>query len=392
MKICIFGGTFDPIHKGHLHIAKNALSEFSLDKVIFMPSGVSYMKKDVTPSIHRFNMIKEAIKGIDGFEISDIEIKREGYTYTADTLDQLKIIYPSDDLYFLIGTDTLFMIEKWYKFEYLLENLKFLVADRNDPESKKKADELKDKYNADIQFMNCDFYNISSTELRKEIADTNYDEYVCKDINENVFDYIKSNHLYKPLTDAEMITLLSKDLKESRLIHTLGVMDTASALAKANGADIKKCEKAALLHDCAKYMPIDEMIAICERNFIELNDLEKADEGLLHSKAGACLAYEKYGIKDSEIIEAIKWHTTGKPDMSLIEKIIFISDYIEPNRTHSDKLPMYRMIAMVDINLVCMNILKDTIDYLESINKKIDSKTIETYQFYKKLIEERDKI
>lgn len=392
MKICIFGGTFDPIHKGHLHIAKNALSEFSLDKVIFMPSGVSYMKKDVTPSIHRFNMIKEAIKGIDGFEISDIEIKREGYTYTADTLDQLKIIYPSDDLYFLIGTDTLFMIEKWYKFEYLLENLKFLVADRNDPESKKKADELKDKYNAEIQFMNCDFYNISSTELRKEIADTNYDEYVCKDINENVFDYIKSNHLYKPLTDAEMITLLSKDLKESRLIHTLGVMDTASALAKANGADIKKCEKAALLHDCAKYMPIDEMIAICERNFIDLNDLEKVDEGLLHSKAGACLAYEKYGIKDSEIIEAIKWHTTGKPDMSLIEKIIFISDYIEPNRTHSDKLPMYRMIAMVDINLVCMNILKDTIDYLESINKKIDSKTIETYQFYKKLIEERDKI
>ena len=134
------------------------------------------------------------------------------------------------------------------------------------------------------------------------------------------------------------------------------------------------------------------MIAICERNFIELNDLEKADEGLLHSKAGACLACEKYGIKDSEIIEAIKWHTTGKPDMSLIEKIIFISDYIEPSRTHSDKLPMYRMIAMVDINLVCMNILKDTIDYLESINKKIDSKTIETYQFYKKLIEERDKI
>ena len=392
MKICIFGGTFDPIHKGHLHIAKNALSEFSLDKVIFMPSGVSYMKKDVTPSIHRFNMIKEAIKGIDGFEISDIEIKREGYTYTADTLDQLKIIYPSDDLYFLIGTDTLFMIEKWYKFEYLLENLKFLVADRNDPESMKKADELKDKYNADIQFMNCDFYNISSTELRKEIADTNYDEYICKDINESVFDYIKSNHLYKPLTDAEMITLLSKDLKESRLIHTLGVMNTASALAKANGADIKKCEKAALLHDCAKYMPIDEMIAICERNFIELNNLEKVDEGLLHSKAGACLACEKYGIKDSEIIEAIKWHTTGKPDMSLIEKIIFISDYIEPNRTHSDKLPMYRMIAMVDINLVCMNILKDTIDYLESINKKIDSKTIETYQFYKKLIEERDKI
>ena len=110
---------------------------------------------------------------------------------------------------------------------------------------------------------------------------------------------------------------------------------------------------------------------------------------MLHSKAGACLAYEKYGIKDSEILEAIKWHTTGKPDMSLIEKIIFISDYIEPNRTHSDKLPMYRMIAMADINIVCMNILKDTLDYLESINKKTDEMTVLTYQYYKKLISER---
>lgn len=389
MKICIFGGTFDPIHKGHIHIAKNALSEFHLDKVIFMPSGNSYMKKDVTPSIHRLNMLKKAIEGMEGFELSDLEIKREGYTYTADTVDYLKEHYPDDKLYFLIGTDTLFMLEKWYKFEYLFENLIFIVADRNDKESSKKADEYKEKYNANIMFLNCDFLDISSTVIREEILSTSYDDYKCQDINEEVFDYIKSNHLYKPLSDAEMIMLLSKDLKESRLLHTLGVMDTASALAKAHGADVRKCETAALLHDCAKYMPIDEMIAICERNFIKLSDLEKEDEGLLHSKAGACLAYEKYGIKDSEILEAIKWHTTGKPDMSLIEKIIFISDYIEPNRTHSDKLPMYRMIAMADINIVCMNILKDTLDYLESINKKTDEMTVLTYQYYKKLISER---
>ena len=389
MKICIFGGTFDPIHKGHIHIAKNALSEFQLDKVIFMPSGNSYMKKEVTPSIHRLNMLKKAIEGMEGFELSDLEIKREGYTYTADTVDYLKEHYPDDKLYFLIGTDTLFMLEKWYKFEYLFENLIFIVADRNDKESSKKAEEYKEKYNANIMFLNCDFLDISSTAIREEILSTSYDDYKCQDINEEVFDYIKSNHLYKPLSDAEMIMLLSKDLKESRLLHTLGVMDTASALAKAHCADVRKCETAALLHDCAKYMPIDEMIAICERNFIKLSDLEKEDEGLLHSKAGACLAYEKYGIKDSEILEAIKWHTTGKPDMSLIEKIIFISDYIEPNRTHSDKLPMYRMIAMADINIVCMNILKDTLDYLESINKKTDEMTVLTYQYYKKLISER---
>ena len=132
------------------------------------------------------------------------------------------------------------------------------------------------------------------------------------------------------------------------------------------------------------------MIAICERNFIELNELEKKKNSLLHSKAGACLAYEKYGIKDKEILDAIKYHTTGKPDMSLIEKIIFVSDFIEPGRTHSEKLPMYRMIAMADINLVCMNILKDTLDYLKSLNEEIDPLTEETYAFYKNLINERN--
>ena len=146
MKVCIFGGTFDPIHKGHIHIAKNALSEFSLDKVIFMPTGCSYMKKDVTPSIHRLNMLKLAVDGIEKFEVSLLEVEREGYTYTKDTVEIYKKENPEDELYFLIGTDTLFMIEKWYEPEYLFENLIFLVADRNDEKSQNKAEELKSKY------------------------------------------------------------------------------------------------------------------------------------------------------------------------------------------------------------------------------------------------------
>jgi len=389
MKICISGGTFDPIHNAHIKIAEIALSQFALDKVIFMPSGNSYMKSDVTPSIHRFNMLKLAIEGMDKFEISDLEIKRAGYTYTKDTVAYFKEHFPNDELYFLIGTDTLHMLDKWYMFEYLFENLIFIVADRGDANSVFKADVYKSKYGADIRFMDNDVIDISSTEIRDEFANKTYEEFDNKYFDKKVFEYIKENHLYKELTDPEMIMLLSKDLKESRLMHTFGVIDTASTLAKAYQADIKKCEKAALLHDCAKYMPLDEMIAICERNFVEISDLEKKKDSLLHAKAGACLAYEKYGIKDKEILDAIKYHTTGRPDMSLIEKIIFVSDYIEPGRNFSEKLPMYRMIAMADINLVCMNILKDTLDYLESINAEIDPLTKETYAFYKDLIKNR---
>lgn len=390
MKICISGGTFDPIHNGHIEIAKIALSQFNLDKVIFMPTGNSYMKSDVTPSIHRYNMLKLAIEGIDKFEISDLEIKRAGYTYTKDTVAYFKENYPDDELYFLIGTDTLFMLEKWYMPEYLFKNLIFIVAKRGDADSVAKAEELKEKFNADIRFMHNDIIDISSTEIREEFDNKSYDEFNNRFFDKKVFEYIKENHLYKEMNDAEMITLLSKELKESRLMHTFGVIDTATALAKAYQADIKKCERAALLHDCAKYMPLEDMIAICERNFVELNDLEKSKDSLLHAKAGACLAYEKYGIKDKEILDAIKYHTTGRPDMSLIEKIIFVSDYIEPGRDFSDKLPMYRMIAMADINLVTMNILKDTLDYLESLNVEIDSLTRETFAFYKNLITERN--
>ena len=389
MKICISGGTFDPIHNGHIEIAKIALSQFNLDKVIFMPTGNSYMKSDVTPSIHRYNMLKLAIEGIDKFDISDLEIKRAGYTYTKDTVAYFKENYPDDELYFLIGTDTLFMLEKWYMPEYLFKNLIFIVAKRGDADSVAKAEELKEKFNADIRFMHNDIIDISSTEIREEFDNKSYDEFNNRFFDKKVFEYIKENHLYKEMNDAEMITLLSKELKESRLMHTFGVIDTATSLAKAYQSDIKKCERAALLHDCAKYMPLEEMIAICERNFVELNDLEKSKDSLLHAKAGACLAYEKYGIKDKEILDAIKYHTTGKPDMSLIEKIIFVSDFIEPGRTHSEKLPMYRMIAMADINLVCMNILKDTLDYLESLNEEIDPLTKETYIFYKDLISKR---
>ncbi len=411
MKICLFGGTFDPIHKGHIHIAKNALSEFELDKVIFVPTGNSYMKKDVSPAIHRLNMLKIALKNYPEFEISDIEIKREGYTYTRDTIKEIKEIYPDAEIYFLIGTDTLFMIEKWVEPEYLFNNLIFIVADRKDDNSKEKAEELKDKFNADIRFSNCDFYDISSSDIRSKIRELGYSEFAfemkkaseTKETNyegsfsfrfviESVFEYIKDNHLYIDLNDVEMITLLSKDLKESRLIHTLGVMDEASVLAKVYNADIKKVTLAALLHDCAKYMPMDESIEICERNFVKLNDLERKKSSLLHSKAGACLAYEKYGIKDKEILDAISYHTTGRPDMSILEKIIFISDAIEPNRDYSEKLPMYRMIANVDIDLVCMNILKDTLDHLNSTEEKqeMDSKTIETYEYYKALISSRE--
>ena len=381
MKIGIMGGTFNPIHNGHIHIAKAAFNDAKLDKVLFLPTGVSYMKQGVVPSFHRFNMTKLAIEDYEYFDISDIEVKRPGFTYTKDTIEELKAINPEDELYYIIGTDTLYMIEKWYEPQYLFSNLIFLVADRGDENSKLKAKELSESFNASISFLNCDFLDISSTYVREKIVNKEYD-LIASMVPEKVLDYIKTNKIYDELSIPEIIRILKEELPEKRFYHTIGVRDMAVSLAKKYGVDINKAEIAALLHDCAKNMSLDNMHAICDRYFFNLSSLEAGNEGLLHSKAGACLAVEKYGIKDQEILDAIIYHTTGRPGMNTLEKIIYISDFIEINRKHSPKLPEYRKRVFYDLDSVLIDVLHDCIYHVKSVGHDIDSTSEETFKYY----------
>lgn len=388
MKVAIIGGTFSPIHNGHLHIAESALNEFNLDKAIFIPTGNSYMKQGVLSSYHRLIMTGLAIEDNNRFELCDIEVKRKGYTYTKDTVKYFKDNYPDYELYFVIGTDTLFMLDKWKEPEVIFDNMIILVADRQKENSLEKAFELKNKYNAEIKFMNCSFLDISSSEIRSKIYNKN--GAVDYMLPEKVYRYIVQNNLYTSVSVDEMIEMLKIDLKPSRMTHTLGVRDLALKLASVYKADLYKTEVAALLHDCAKYMPFDDKLKICSQYNQEVSVLETNNDALLHAKAGACLSIEKYHIYDDEIFNAIKYHTTGRPDMSILEKIIFVSDYCEVNRTHSDKLTYYRDLAMKDINKCVALILKDTLEYLnkmeENICGNIDPMTNETFDFYKSYI------
>ena len=173
-RIGILGGTFDPIHNGHLMIAKEAQNEYDLSEVILIPTGVSYMKKDVTDSVFRYEMVKLAIQDKPEFQISDVEIQREGNTYTCDTIAYFREKYPTDDLFFIIGTDSLFSIEKWRNVQYIFNNCTILCATRpSEPadetikqEEQTKAKELSIKFNAKINFIHCVPMDISSTEIR----------------------------------------------------------------------------------------------------------------------------------------------------------------------------------------------------------------------------------
>lgn len=182
---------------------------------------------------------------------------------------------------------------------------------------------------------------------------------------------------------------LQKKLTPERYHHTLGVMYTCAALAMRYGCDMEKALVAGLLHDCAKCMPNDKKIKICKKNHIPVSEAELDNPFLLHAKVGAFLAYDKYGVKDEEILNAIRYHTTGTTNMTLLEKITYIADYIEPSRTKAPNLDTIRKLAFVDIDKALYVVFRDTLQYLQHTGHEIDQTTRQAYEFYRDLYNKR---
>lgn len=184
------------------------------------------------------------------------------------------------------------------------------------------------------------------------------------------------------------IIKLRKEMKEqlsaSRYEHTVGVMYTAGAMAMRYGADIDRAMTAGVLHDNAKAIPHPKKIRLCEKYKIPMNEAELQNPGLLHAKLGAALAAADYRIDDTGILNAIRFHTTGRPEMTLLEKILYISDFIEPGREEIPRLDEIRRMAFIDINRTLLMILENTLSYLKENGEIIDPLTQETYDYYKK--------
>lgn len=176
---------------------------------------------------------------------------------------------------------------------------------------------------------------------------------------------------------------MEKELNPKRYEHTLCVAYTAASLAMVHGADIDSAIIAGMLHDCAKCISGKKLISICKKNNLDTSQIELSNPAaLLHAKVGSIIAHEKYGINDEDIINSIKYHTTGRPNMSKLEKILYIADYIEPSRKHASNLTQIRCMAYQDLDKTLLKILGDTLSYLKSTNGQIDPMTKETYEYY----------
>ena len=178
---------------------------------------------------------------------------------------------------------------------------------------------------------------------------------------------------------------LQKELDASRYHHTLGVMFTAASLAMVWGVSLEQAQLAGLLHDCAKCIPNEKKISMCRKHQVPVTEFELDHPFLIHAKLGAYLAGKKYGVEDPEILDAITWHTTGKPEMSKLEMIIYIADYIEPRRDKAPDLPRMRKLAFEDLDLAMYEILEGTLQYLKKKGSNVDPMTNEAYDYFKEL-------
>lgn len=176
---------------------------------------------------------------------------------------------------------------------------------------------------------------------------------------------------------------LKAHLDKERYEHTLGVMYTSAALAMCHGADLEQALIAGLLHDCAKCIPADTKIRLCDRYHLNVSETEQANPGLLHAKLGAFLAAKKYHVRDRDILNAIASHTTGRPQMSRLEKIVYIADYMEPGRAELPNMEEVRALAFRDLDECLYRILKDSLVYLETKKMAVDPMTEKTYQYYR---------
>ena len=388
MRIGIYGGTFNPPHKGHIRLAQTMLSDARLDKIIIIPAGIPPHKEssELADDKTRLEMCALAFSG-EHFEISDIEIKRDGKSFTVDTVKELRETYPDDELFLIIGSDMLLSFDRWYRYKDILKEVTLCVATREDEISRDKlsafACDVLGLDSGELIASEISAFECSSTDVRKSLKEAGNTEELLSDA---VRGYIMKNELY---TDSytPWRSLLKERLLEKRYIHSLNVADSARELAKKYGADEEKAYFAGLVHDIMKNASEEEQLQIMEKGGIILSRTEKINKKLWHAMAGECYLRLEKGITDEDILNAVRYHTTGRAGMSLLEKVVYIADYISVERDYEDVDVMRELSLNKGLDEAALYALKFSFRSLSEKEKLIHTDSVE---YYNELIIERE--
>lgn len=353
-RIGIMGGTFDPIHYGHLMLAEQIRTGFFLDEIVFIPVGRAPHKalSDTADKFQRYEMTKLAISSNPHFSVSDIEIIKEGVTYTIDTIREIKEkLGPNDALYFITGADALLLLESWKDYSELIKMVYFIGATRpgiNNEALTKKINHLETTYDVHIELSYVPALAISSTDIRNRIDQEKSIRYL---LPESVEQYISDHFLYKNhhIDFEKMNTYLSRTLSSKRYKHSLGTAITARKLARIHNSDPVKAEFAGLCHDLAKELKKEKMLKYIEQFSIYKDPCILKQPNLAHGEVAAGLLALQFDISDEEILNAVKWHTYGCENMSTLSKIVYMADIIEPSRDF-ESIDELRRLAFIDLD------------------------------------------
>ncbi len=368
-RIGLMGGSFNPIHVRHLEMAKEAMNELSLRKVLFVPTGNPPHKQgELAPAHHRYEMTRLAIHGMHGFEMSDVEINRDGVIYTVDTLALLHKQYTDAEFYYIIGEDTLYDLKNWRNPDKVFALCRFAVVCReNEVQAilQKSIIRQLQRKGAKFDFLHLPPKDVSATDIRKEVEKGD----VIPNVVPQVREYIRIMGLYgvpaMPTKGAKYYAKLKKALSEKRLVHSLLVSDTARILANIHHVDENDVATAALLHDCAKCMSLSAMQKYVRQEHIIVDKLSMQAPNLLHGTAGAVVAMHEYGIKAPNVLSAISCHTTGRIGMFPLDMIVFLADKIEPSRRSYPALEEVRILAKSDLSKAMICSLQSTLGYVK---------------------------
>lgn len=386
MKIGIYGGTFNPPHLGHMAAAQAAVAALGLDKLLLIPAAIPPHKalpSGTPPQEERLAMVEKWADVMGGHvEVSTLELEREGKSYTSDTLRSIRQTYPDAELWLLMGTDMFLTLHLWHEPEVILSLAGVCAFGRTEQDGEAmfapQRDYLQQHFHAKITTITLPgLVDISSTRLREQLENGGGGQYLLP----SVYGYILMHRLYGTKADLKNLDLNQlracsySMMRAKRIPHVMGVEEEAVKLAQRWGAEAELARRAGILHDCTKYYELPEQLEICAKYGVELDELEQKAVKLLHSKTGACIARGVFGQPDA-VYDAIFWHTTGKADMTTLEKVLYIADYMEPNRDF-DGVERLRHLAYTDLDKAMLLGVEMTIQEMQQRQVPIHTNTLQ---------------
>jgi len=379
MRIGIFGGSFDPVHREHKRFVCAAIDCLRLDKLFVMPAHTPPHKpyRILSSDKHRLQMCRLAFADVPTVEISDYEILQGGTSYTYLTCRHFRSLYPDAEIFFLVGTDMLRGFANWRQPQDIVENVTLAVCGRNDQDGWYEAEQIKFIQKFGKPFVHVDYNGeeVSSTKIRV-LAGAGMR--LTELLDEKVATYIQENKLYNVENAGDALALE----KPERRAHSIRVAELAAA--RASGLKIleRQAITAALFHDCGKNLTPDSPYL---EGFSLPQDWGEVPRSVWHQFAGAYVAEKHFGVTDEDVLNAIRYHTSGRPNMSMLEKLIFLSDMLEVERAYEGVDTLRELFWQGDDLDACLEeALFQTLEFLKSKNAEIFPLTQQAYEFYKK--------